>query len=410
MPSINKKTYSKKVIGGAEVYKMSRSGDVYQFRMWLPEERKYLRVSLKTELEEDALRFAQDKVLDVLSDIKQGKKQFGVTLGELLEEYLEWRYQDVVGGVITSGRFTTIKSQCRAVLRTKSKEVKVGQLDENSFYDWGQMRRKDNSSITPVTIRNETATLGQIFEFAYRKGYTKFPRMRFRPIKISLDQVGRRDTFTEDEYRRLTSYFRTFISNAHCITEDERLERMKVRDFILILANTLLRIGELRQLKWSDILKFQDDKDDKGQNITLVQIRVRKEISKTRIGRDIWVRGGEYIQRLRSYSEFIKPDDLLFSNKQGTHQFGTRELYKHWNFLMDKIGIPDHKERKLSYYSLRHFGITYKMKQGTPIADIAYIARTSVTHIEQHYRHVDEEVMLNVARTNRPTKNRDKLD
>jgi hypothetical protein len=50
------------------------------------------------------------------------------------------------------------------------------------------------------------------------------------------------------------------------------------------------------------------------------------------------------------------------------------------------------------------------MKQGTPIADIAYIARTSVTHIEQHYRHVDEEVMLNVARTNRPTNNRDKLD
>ena len=403
MSKQNSKTHSEPILGGeGELYLMPRSGDVYQLRIWLSQEKKYLRKSLKTTDYITALNRAKDEVLRVMSDTKQGKKQFGVTLGELIQEYLNWRYQDVIGGVITEGRFTTIKSQCRAVLRTKPSDLKVNSLDENSFYDWGQMRRQDNSSITLVTIRNETATIGQIFDFAFRKGYTHFPKMIFRPTKISLDQVGRRGVFTEEEYKKLTLYFKTFVSKKSCPNDDERLERIKVRDFILILANSLLRTGELRQFKWSDVLKYQEDKDESGHSITLVHLRVRKEVSKTRIARDIWVRGGEYFQRVYSYCENRGHDDLIFQNKNGTHQFGTRELYKHWDFLMNEIGIPNYKERKLSYYSLRHFGITYKLKQHTPIADIAYIARTSVSHIEQHYRHVDDEVMMNAARTNKP--------
>jgi len=399
----NTKSFSEPVLDGmGELYLMPRSGNVYQLRVWLPSEKKYLRRSLKTRLLDDARRRARDEVFRIHKDINDGKKQFGINLGELIDEYLEWRSKDVRDNIITAGRFTTIRSQCRAILRTMSSETRVGELDQNSFFDWGQMRRTDNPTITQVTIRNETATLGQIFDYAFRKGYTNFPKMLFRPSRITLDQIGRRDVFTEDEYSRLTHYFKTFVSKSMNDNPELRLERMKVRDYILILSNTLLRTGELRQLKWADILGFKDDIDDAGQKITLVNIRIRKEISKTRIARDIWVRGGEYVQRLKEYSPFTSSNDLLFTNRDGTHPFGTRELYKYWYELMSAIGIENHKQRKLSYYSLRHYGITYKMKQGTPIADIAYIARTSVTHIEQHYRHVDDEVMLNVARRNKP--------
>ena len=67
---------------------------------------------------------------------------------------------------------------------------------------------------------------------------------------------------------------------------------------------------------------------------------------------------------------------------------------------MNGIGIEDYRQRKLSFYSLRHFGITMRMKSGVPIADVASIAGTSVSHIETHYRHIDDEVMIDSALRN----------
>ena len=388
-----------------EIYRMPRSGRVFQCRVWLSSERKYLRRSLKTTDLETARVRGEKLILETYSDIASGKKLFGITLGELVGEYLKWRQQDVglEGGTgITEGRLGTIKSQCRALLRTKSEKLKVSELDKNSFFDWGQMRRQDNPTIRPVTIRNETATIGQIFSFAYREGYSHFPKMIFREIKIPKGDVGKRDIFDREkgEYDRLTSFLRRYVSKKECPDPEERLERNKIRDYIYTLSNTCMRTGELRQMTWNDVLGYQEVVDETGKIVCLVKLRIRKETTKVRNERTIVVRGGEYIKRLRSYSPYTEPDDFLFTNKTGTFQLGTRELYKHWDAIMRGIDIPDYKERKLSFYSLRHFGITLRMDSGVPIADVAYIAGTSSTHIENHYRHIQDDMMVRSAKRN----------
>lgn len=399
--SANRKTDAEPLLGGkGELYRMTRSGAVYQCRIWVPSERKYVRKSLKTTDYQTAKQKGEELIFKVLGEVAQGKKLFGISLGELVDKFLEYRWEDVKNGVITEGRFTTIQSQCRALLRTKPRKLKVAELTENSFYEWRQMRLKDNPSITTVTIRNETATIGQIFDFAFRNGYSHFPKMYFRPIKISRADVGKRDTFTVAEYEEMVKFLRTYTSKKHCPDDEERTERQKVRDYILTLSNTLMRTGELRQLVWGDVLGYEDRIDETGKKVCVVNLRIRKETSKVRRPRTIWVRGGDYIKRLKTYSPFTEPTDLLFTNKTGTHQLGTRELYKHWDRVMKGIGIEDHSDRKLSYYSLRHFGITMRMKSGVPIADVASVAGTSVSHIETHYRHIDDEVMIDSALRN----------
>ena len=399
--SANRKTDAEPLLGGkGELYRMTRSGAVYQCRIWVPSERKYVRKSLKTTDYQTTKQEGEELIFKVLGEVAQGKKLFGISLGELVDKFLEYRWEDVKNGVITEGRFTTIQSQCRALLRTKPRKLKIAELTENSFYEWRQMRLKDNPSINTVTIRNETATIGQIFDFAFRNGYSHFPKMYFRPIKISRADVGKRDTFTVAEYEELVKFLRTYTSKKHCPDEEERTERQKVRDYILTLSNTLMRTGELRQLVWGDVLGYEDRIDETGKKVCVVNLRIRKETSKVRRPRTIWVRGGDYIQRLKTYSPFTEPTDLLFTNKTGTHQLGARELYKHWDRVMKGIGIEDHSERKLSYYSLRHFGITMRMKSGVPIADVASVAGTSVSHIETHYRHIDDEVMIDSALRN----------
>ena len=398
--SENQKTDAEWLLGGrGEIYRMPRSGQVFQCRIWIQEERKYLRRSLRTTDYETAKQRGEKLVLEILSDVASGRKLFGISLGELVEKYLEWRQKDI-GSKITQGRFVTIRSQCRALLRIKRPETKVSELDENSFWDWRQMRLQDNPSVSPVTVRNETATIGQMFDFAYRNGYSHIPKLYFRELRISKDEIGRRSSFRIDEYEELVKFLRVYTSKKSCNDDVERLERQKIRDFILILSNTLLRVGELRQMRWGDVLGFEDRLDTTNRKVTVVQLNIRKETSKVRVGRTIWVRGGEYFKRLKTYSVQTGSSDLLFTNRVGTHPLGTRELYKHWDVVMKGIGLDNYRERKLTYYSLRHFGITMRLKSEVPIADVAMIAGTSVAHIENHYRHIDDEVMFQSALKN----------
>lgn len=402
--SVNKKTDNHWILGErGEIYRMPRNGHIYQCRVWLPTEKKYLRRSLKTTDYETAIIRGEKLILETHSDIASGRKLFGITLEELVDHYINWRTKDVgVEGGITKARLGTIKSQCRALLRTKSPKLRVAELDKNSFYDWIHMRRLDNPTISLVTIRNETATIGQIFSFAYREGLSHFPKMLFREIKISKGDIGKRDIFDKEkgEYDKLTSFLRSYVSKKECPDPEERLERNKIRDYIYTLSNTCMRTGELRQMTWNDVLGYRDEVDETGRKVCLVKLRIRKETSKVRNERTIIVRGGDYIKRLRSYSPYTEPDNLLFTNKTGTLQLGTRELYKHWDAIMRGIDIPDYSERKLSFYSLRHFGITLRMDSGVPIADVAYIAGTSSTHIENHYRHIQDDMMVRSAKRN----------
>lgn len=153
-------------------------------------------------------------------------------------------------------------------------------------------------------------------------------------------------------------------------------------------------------MTWNDVEGFESVIDDAGNQETLVRLKVRAETSKVRWNRTITVRGGRYIERLKELTPYTKPTDLLLTNKNGTHQLGSRELYHHWGQLMRGIGIDNFQERKLSYYSLRHYAITYKIAAGVDIAILADIAGTGITHIQNHYLHPNEGMHRRAAMKN----------
>lgn len=59
------------------------------------------------------------------------------------------------------------------------------------------------------------------------------------------------------------------------------------------------------------------------------------------------------------------------------------------------MGLPNYKNDNLTYYSLRHYGITERVRAGAKYQDIARIAGTSVVHIENTFLHADDE--MNIA-------------
>ena len=72
------------------------------------------------------------------------------------------------------------------------------------------------------------------------------------------------------------------MTKRECPDETERLQRMLVRDAIIVAGNTMLRVSELWDLKWKDILQIEKSFDEDEKKISLVTINVKTEISKTR--------------------------------------------------------------------------------------------------------------------------------
>jgi hypothetical protein len=55
--------------------------------------------------------------------VKTGKKIFGITLGELIDQYLEWRREDAEVGHITKERVVTLQSQLKHMVAYKNKSL-----------------------------------------------------------------------------------------------------------------------------------------------------------------------------------------------------------------------------------------------------------------------------------------------
>ena len=389
--------------GAGKVFRTAQSGENYQFSMWLPSEKKYLRKTLKTRDLETALTRGKELYLQTYADIQTGKKMFGMTLQELVDNFLEYRNKDVETKRIVKGRWVTIRSQCRHVLAYKSPNLKIAELDRDSFYDY-ETYRKTVSGAKDVTIRNEQATINEMVRYAYRQGYTHIDKFNFRPIKISKSKIGRRDIFSPAEYDSLIRHLRSYISKTECPVEAQRLERQLIRDAVLIASNTMLRVGEFWQLKWRDIVKVDTVFDSTERPITLVTINVRNEISKNGdksnpegTSRTIITRGGEYFDRVRSYQQHIEPNNFVFASINGTKPISKNKQYLHWKNLMHGIGIENYKERKLTWYSLRHFAITCRIRAGNTYGEISQMAGTHASHIENHYGHWDMDMKREAA-------------
>ena len=388
------------ILGGeARIFRTKASGDVWQFRMWISDEQKYFRKTLKTRDFDTAVERAKKLFLETMSDVKTGRKIFGITLGELVDQYLDWRIEDASIGHITKDRVVTMRSQLKHLLSMKDRSLKVAELDRQSLYDYANLRKTAHPSTRDVTIINEQSTINHMMKFGYRKGLFHIDGFEFRKLKRDNDAVVNRDTFSLDEYDDLIKKMRIYVSKGACPDADERHERLLVRDCILIASNTMLRVGELWQLRWGDIQGFEEVTADDGSTRSLVTLWVRAEISKTRRSRKVISMGGEYFQRLKARCEQTGKDDFVFGAISGHNSAANEKRYGHWKTLMAAMGI-DYKARNLTWYSLRHFAITCRIRAGVKLSEIAKLAGTSVTYIEKHYGHIDDQLLKTAALQN----------
>jgi len=397
--------------GESHIYKVKKSGDVFQFRMWVAAEDKHYRKSLRTKDYDTAVEKGKSLTKEIMASGISDKLVFSISVKQLIEQYVAYRENDIdmITG-ITLKRWQTIKSQLKHFVKIVGQNTTLAALNKDDLFEYSAMRNKIKSAAVQ-TIRMEKSTINACIKFGYRNKLIHFEYFDFKQIMIKGDMLARRGTFTDKEYRRLLDYLKIFtnIKNSHArignrnfknsavieTKEQTHLERLMIRDYIMILSNTGLRVGEALQLTWGRVgndekHNVESEYIDGKKEQHLVEIEVLAKTSKVRKRRIFLSRGGQYFERLNQRQQYTNNEDLVFSmnGKADIHDMRKR---KYWEILMDGIGITDWENRKLSWYSLRHYFITQRVKSNNNVVEIAQMCGTSVKHITDTYLHYQKQ-------------------
>ena len=139
--------------------------------------------------------------------------------------------------------------------------------------------------------------------------------------------------------------------------------------FVLLKANTGLRVGEIKQLVWGDI---EIKPNSAGEELR--QVSVRKEISKTRRERRAIAQTKHIISVIRSFRDLCEktaPNDLVFFNEY-RGQRDAVDLSVAFKKFLERVDYEG-REGGLRYsqngkartlYSLRHWYAISRLKQG----------------------------------------------
>jgi integrase len=86
---------------------------------------------------------------------------------------------------------------------------------------------------------------------------------------------------------------------------------------------------------------------------------------------------------------------LIFS-ADGLTPLTARAIGYHFDKVLELAKV-NREDRDLVPYSFRHYFITTRVNSNLPIAAIAEMCGTSITHIEKTYYHTTEEKMVSNA-------------
>lgn len=258
----------------------------------------------------------------------------------------------------------------------------IAEVREVHLQEWVDYRRANFIRTKPrdTTITRELAGIKQVFEFAVAREYLS-TRLKF-PVVGS--PPNPRPAFTREQYRRLYRALRKSIadSGGHPI---HHRARFYLHHYVLLLANSGVRIGELRGLTWGDIEPRAD-----GQGV-LLYVRGKAKKRRQVVPQPAVAK---YLERLKRFREdelghSVPEHEVVFCNRDGevvqSYKKGFKSVLKSIGLRTDDQGNP------FTLYSLRHTYATMRIVNGVPHYFIASNMGTSVEMLMKFYGHLVNE-------------------
>lgn len=363
-----------------KLYVFERDG-VFQARIRLSDGR-YIWRSLRTRDETAARNAAQNFYHSTVFNLERGFPLRARSLNSVIDEYVVFRALQHSQGHTSYHMLRQIKRVVRfwrEYLGRLSVE-QIGDRELSGYVAWrkayysnvGCLPRNARLNPTDKTLQWEIALGKSIIKWAHEQGYRgtqQLPTFSFTPKKKRV-----RPAFELHEYRRL---LRSLVAwRKSCPNSKWLHTRTLLTDYVLILANTGMRVGEANNLKFRDIELFVDDLGRRN-----FRFRVKGKTGE----RDVIMRASaaKSVDRLRARKSEARPDDWLFSMAGGRKVI---TLIDQFDGVLRLAGIVENSHGdKYTLYSLRHFYAVQALKRGVGVFDLARNMGTSVQVIQTYY-------------------------
>jgi integrase len=378
----------------------------------------YVTESLKTSNEQEANQKAYERLLEIRLAEKKGSSLNKDTVAEAVDDFIA-EYEDKLAKGLSGHTKHMLrqykKTICRYwkdyVGRKRLAEVLLADMEAyeqwraNYWQRWKDEQKTEKRGTVPTrllpdgspklpsnarlrasnrTVSWEINAFKSFLTWAKRKGLYQGDADLF---VFKHGTSSRRSAFTQQEYNRITSAMRRkswLEVGKH--KNDSRLARYRkmLRTYVLFLANTGLRVGEARNLRWQDIT-FTENKE----GAEICKVWVTQSHSKVEKRREVsaMAKAAEVIKELsvdrKSRNDFCESNDFIWCDEAGRVIGDFRERFN--SLLKAANAEVDSDKKKHTVYCLRHFYITEKLRDGIPIYEIASNTGTSVSMIEKYY-------------------------
>ena len=352
----------------------------WQCRISVPNATGYVRRTTRFSDEFEARRFAEELYEDLRAQKHNGsalqKPNFEKVFLQFKDRYQKEavsarRYKEIVDTIERYGlpffKGRTIGSINNAVMQ--------------EFLNWRRSNSKRAVS-SSATINKDLGSMKTFFKWALRNGYVD------RPIEFDKPKIkqNRRTHFDTRDWAKLTRFLREWVKQGGTGRGGgKERERILLTNYILILGNTGVRVGEARTLRWRDV---QSDKDRSGSPIAMLSVK-GKTGEREVVARNFAVQG--YFERIRAKREAeigrkVKTEEFVFCSREGETIGSFKKGFRN---LISKASVEfDSHGQRRTIYSLRHTYATFRLREGTHNFHLAQNMGTSVKMLEEYYGHV----------------------
>ena len=258
-----------------------------------------------------------------------------------------------------------------------------------------EAKRPRNYSLHPAdkTLEWETIFALTLIKYAHERSYRGAKALPYFYHRAS--RAKTRPSFSRQEYRQLYVAMRRWIKATD--NEKRRYPRELLRDYVLILANSGIRIGEANNLRERDLTKFTDEIGRENYKFTVDGKTGKREvILRTNAVRYIdrclernakwkasWGKSASAATKTHNRKSAAH-SDWLFRMGDGNKIITLGDQFSKVLTLGDIVESVDGEA--FSLYSLRHFYAVQMLRHGKAnVYDIAKNMGTSVDMIERYY-------------------------
>jgi integrase len=346
-------------------------------RIKVPNSKGYVSCSTKTIDEHQAFAFANDLYNKTFIKVANGHDLHSKRVVLAIQEYVA--SIEAMGSIKSTmlTRIQFLKHTEKFIGTMRLKEVTGATLSDLNVW---MVQNSRYGKMASNTVKRYSADVKAFLNWCLDRKYIdalpRFPKQKL--------ESNRRPHFDNKDWAKLTRYLREFVKSP--IGKVVR-DRTMLINYVLILANTGIRVGEARTLKWRDLSQIPQAKNSNLPPDIALFVRgktgPRQVVARTPDVKIYFKR----ILELREAELGRKPanDDYVFCNRDGT-PIGS--FKKSFESLMKAAGVEtDSHGNKRTIYSLRHTYATFRLNEGVHQFVLAKNMGTSVAMLEKHYGH-----------------------